>query len=236
MNTIYFNSLHGGSQPAPFWSSSLAQLRWISQTLSGFESIFAVASFLQNLQKEKGFYYTGPCNSELQQRTQHQIRWISEAKTLSSFKCFIFKFSSKLFANWCCCLQIACSDSIDRKSLWTTKVGKFRRSLYATVPPRRSYRETHTHCLIPRADTWSCLTESWSLTFHSFYGAVFLAFSLGVTLGNLWLQWETSTDVHRTIMDLNTKARGELLSPLPSAEIFEAAVKSVWATVTRKLI
>lgn len=40
---------------------------------------------------------------------------------------------------------------------------------------------------------------------------------------------------HRTIMDLNTKARGELLSPLPSAEIFEAAVKSVWATVTRKL-
>lgn len=57
MNTVYFNSLHGGSQPAPFWSSSLAQLQWISQTLSEFVLIFSVASFLQNLREEKGFHY-----------------------------------------------------------------------------------------------------------------------------------------------------------------------------------
>lgn len=72
MNTIYFNSLHGGSQPAPFWSSSLAQLQWISQTLSGFESIFSVASFLQNLKKEKGFHYMIPSFLEVQQDVQHQ--------------------------------------------------------------------------------------------------------------------------------------------------------------------
>lgn len=53
---IHSNSLHVGSQPAPFWSSSLAQPRWISLIQIESWLIFFAVSFLLGLWHDLNTY------------------------------------------------------------------------------------------------------------------------------------------------------------------------------------